>query len=175
MDDRKRMLPITAKGRVKPPTSYSAPPTTGPTISPANFSSLKIQYFSEEVFHTNAEEQFYHGKHGGNFVRELPSDGGETTREEHRVATSFEYPEDKGEPKEELAILHEAKTAVANKNDAHCADSQVQCFLTRISEISGSQKNSHIIELTVANCIEISMDYSEPRKRHLFIYADLKF
>ena len=34
MEERKRRLPITAKGRVKPPTSYKAPPMTGPTISP---------------------------------------------------------------------------------------------------------------------------------------------
>lgn len=34
MDERKRMLPMVAKGRVNPPTSYRAPPMTGPTISP---------------------------------------------------------------------------------------------------------------------------------------------
>lgn len=47
-EERARMEPITAKGSVKPPISYRAPPTTGPTISPGKF-IVKISHGVSQI------------------------------------------------------------------------------------------------------------------------------
>ena len=121
------MEPITAKGSVNPPTSYSAPPTTGPTISPAEIflCRLKIFFSSKYFSRTNSKEELDHGEHGGDLVWELPGDGGEASSQEHRVAASLEYPEDEGHAQKNFSILKQSQTAVANQNQSHCSDTQI--------------------------------------------------
>ena len=74
---------------------------------------------------TNSKEELDHGEHGGDFVGELPGDGGEASSQEHRVAASLEYPEDEGHAQKNFSILKQSQTAVANQNQSHCSDTQI--------------------------------------------------